>query len=330
MDHHQRMTAISKKLLHWSVAAAASALLISCAELASDDDIVADDPAACSNNALAVQVLGSGGPIADDHRAGSSNIVWVDGKARILVDAGAGSFVRYSQSGAQFQDHIAILLTHFHGDHVGGLPALLNSGGFSGRTEPLLIAGPEGSENFPSTSEFLDAIIGKNGALRYLSPYLDDNPALPRLIIRDIVTSRDYLQAVHRKDGIDVDTIAVKHLEVPTLAFVVRNRGKRLLFSGDQSFLSEAFIKATRNGKPDIMVMHNAISMADGQPRGLHRDGRSIGEAAHAAEAKKLVLSHHMQRALDDREAVMAAIRKNYTGPVEFADDLSCYPVIIS
>lgn len=293
----------------------------------SDSDGEKTQPKACSSHSLALQVLGSGGPVADDHRAGSSNIVWIDGKARVLIDAGPGSFVRFGESGARFEDLTAILLTHFHGDHVGGLPGLLNAASFSARKEPLLIAGPQGSQVFPSTSELLAAFVGQDGALRYLSPYLDGSAALPRLTVRDIVTSRDYLQAVWRMDGVDIDTIAVKHLEVPALAFVIRHAGKKLLFAGDQSFLSEGFVKATRDGRPDIMVMHNAISMAEGQPRGLHRDGRSIGEAAQAAGAKRLVLSHHMQRALDDRDAVMAAIRENYRGPVEFADDLSCYPV---
>ncbi len=328
MDHHQRMTTISKKLLHWSMTAATSALLISCAEPTTNRDMVADDSAACQDNALAVQVLGSGGPIADDHRGGAGNIVWVDGKARIMVDAGPGSFIRYGEAGVDFKDHDAILLTHFHGDHVGGLPGILNSGSFAKRTEPLLIAGPEGSASFPSTSEFLDALVGKDGALRYLSSYLDDNPALPKLIIRDIVTSGDDMQQVLREDGLDVDAVAVKHLEVPALSYIIRIKEKRLLFSGDQSFLSETFEKVTGNGQPDIMVMHNAISMADGQPRGLHRDGESIGEAAQQAGAKKLVLSHHMQRALNDREAIMDAIRQSYKGPVEFADDLSCFAVI--
>jgi len=133
--------------------------------------------------------------------------------------------------------------------------------------------------------------------------------------------------AVLRKDGLHVDAIPVHHLAVPALAYVVRYQGKRLLFAGDQSFLSEGFIAATRDGKPDIMIMHNAISMADGQPRGLHRDGISIGEAAQSAKALKLILSHHMQRALDDKDAILAAIRENYAGPIEFADDLSCYSV---
>ncbi|MEP2990586.1 MAG: MBL fold metallo-hydrolase [Parasphingorhabdus sp.] len=286
------------------------------------------DPKACKTNDLAVQVLGSGGPIADDDRAGSGNVVWIDGKARVIVDAGPGAFIRHAEAGIDFNDLYAILLTHFHGDHAGGLPGLLNSGSFSGRKEPFIVAGPDGSEALPSTSDFLEALIGKQGAFPYLSSYLDDSDPLPQITVRNIVTSRGYLQAVNRFHNVDIDAIGVHHLEVPALAFVVRNKGKRLLFSGDQSFLSEAFVEATRNGRPDLMFMHNAISMADGQPRGLHRDGVSIGEAAASAGAKKLILTHHMQRALDDKDAILAAIRESFDGPIEFADDLSCYPVI--
>ena len=69
--------------------------------------------------------------------------------------------------------------------------------------------------------------------------------------------------------------------------------------------------------------------MADGQPRGLHRYGRSIGEAATFARAKKLILTHHMQRTLADKDVILSAIRENFDGPIEFASDLSCYPVVI-
>ncbi|NCP49915.1 MAG: hypothetical protein GW850_12065 [Sphingomonadales bacterium] len=57
---------------------------------------------------VAVQILGSGGPIAEGHRAASSALVWIDGKAVLLVDAGSGAFVRYGESGANFADHRAI------------------------------------------------------------------------------------------------------------------------------------------------------------------------------------------------------------------------------
>ena len=159
--------------------------------------------------------MGSGGPIADDARAGAGNIVWSDGKALVVVDAGPGSFLRHAEAGVDFRDHLAILLTHFHGDHVDCLPGLLNSGSFARRTDALLVAGPQGSDLFPATSESLEAMVGKTRALRYLSSYLEEDGPPPLLIIRDIPTNRDYLQAVHRKDGVNIDTIAVDHLGIP-------------------------------------------------------------------------------------------------------------------
>ena len=55
---------------------------------------------ACHN--VAVQVLGSGGPELDDGRASSAYVVWVDDKARVLVDAGSGSSIQFGAAGASF------------------------------------------------------------------------------------------------------------------------------------------------------------------------------------------------------------------------------------
>lgn len=306
----------------------ASIALTSCSADSATDTQVAVSSDACGDNPLALQILGSGGPIADDHRAGASNILWADGKAKLLIDAGSGAFVRYGEAGVDFKDHEAILLTHLHGDHASGLPALLNNGGFANRTEGLTIAGPTGNKQFPSTTGYLDALIGKeNGALRYLHPYLDENDALPRLTVQDIDTSKTGLQRIWDEDDLQVDAIAVNHLNVPALAYVIRTKGKTVVFAGDQSFLSEDFIATLSGTKPDLLVMHNAITMADGQPRGLHRDPQSIGETAAALDAQTLLLTHHMQRAVKVQSQVNAAIAENYGGPVLIADDLSCHPI---
>jgi ribonuclease BN (tRNA processing enzyme) len=286
------------------------------------------DPKACKTHGLALQTLGTGGPIADDHRAGSANIVWVAGRAALLIDAGPGVFVRYGEAGVDAKEHEAVLLTHLHGDHVGGLAGLLNAWSFTGRSEKLLIAGPEGSAAFPSTSGFLQAMVGPQGGLRYLSPYLDGSAALPLIESKDLPVGGKALLPVIDRTSLSVAAIPVHHLDVPALAYVVRAGAKTIVFAGDQSFMSDGFVAALKAQQPDLLVMHNAISMAAGQPRGLHRDGRSIGEAAASLGAKRLVLTHNMQRALNDSDAIMAAIRENYAGPVDVADDLSCYPLL--
>ncbi|MEE9433875.1 MAG: MBL fold metallo-hydrolase [Sphingorhabdus sp.] len=281
----------------------------------------------CASKEFALQTLGTGGPIADDARAGSSNLLWIGGKGRLLVDFGPGFFTRYGEAAADFNDLDMLLFTHAHGDHVGGLAGLLNSGGFAGRSRSLELVGPGGDEFFAGPAQLRDGIIGSAGELPYLKGYSDGSEGKPPLTTRAIDTGKSGLQQVFRDEDIEIDAIAVHHGPAPALAFVVRYKGKVIVFAGDHSAMSEDFVKVLAGSKPDILVMHNVISMAGGQPRGLHRDGLSIGEAAAAIAPKRLLLTHHMLRALKDKDAVMAAIGKNYTGEIAMADDLDCFGI---
>jgi len=74
----------------------------------------------------------------------------VTGKqANFLIDCGASSLVAMKQLNIIHNEIDAILFTHFHADHFGGLPFLmLDAQFFSKRTEPLVIAGPPGLEKW--------------------------------------------------------------------------------------------------------------------------------------------------------------------------------------
>jgi len=73
---------------------------------------------------LALQVLGSGGPqAADGRRAGTAYLVWIQGRARLLIDAGGGTLTRFGAAGARFEDLDLIALTHLHADHAAELEA---------------------------------------------------------------------------------------------------------------------------------------------------------------------------------------------------------------
>jgi ribonuclease BN (tRNA processing enzyme) len=275
---------------------------------------------------IALQILGSGGPIAEGNRAGASAIVWVDGKAAVLVDAGSGAFVRYGEAGARFEDHLAIAITHLHADHVSDLDAILNSGGFSDRSEPLPILGPTGSADFPGITDHLRALFDpKTGAFRYLSGYLDGSFGRAKLLPVEVDPTSTPEAFVDKEVALKIIPLPVQHGVVPTLGYLIEVRGKSIVFSGDQNAMSDRFVEALKGRKPDILVAHNVIPGGEGQPRGLHRPPASIGEMAAAINPKLLVLSHNMDRALVRQAEGEAAIRVYYKGPMVVANDLDCF-----
>jgi len=64
----------------------------------------------------------------------------------LLIDCGASSLPALKRLAIARDELDLILITHFHGDHFGGLPFLLLDAQFSRRTRPLVIAGPQGIE----------------------------------------------------------------------------------------------------------------------------------------------------------------------------------------
>ena len=96
----------------------------------------------CGSAGLAVQVLGSGGPEMQDKRASTSYLIWENGRARVIVDAGGGSALRFGESGAQMSQVDVFLFSHFHVDHSSDFPAMIFSSWFEDRNRPLPIFGP--------------------------------------------------------------------------------------------------------------------------------------------------------------------------------------------
>jgi ribonuclease BN (tRNA processing enzyme) len=285
----------------------------------------AEEEAGC-NAPLAVQVLGSGGPIADDDRASAAYLVWVDGKPRVLVDAGGGSFVRFGQSGADFADLSAILLSHFHTDHAAELPALLKSAWFGPRTAPLPIVGPSGNARFPNLGGYLEALFGRNGAYAYLGGFLKGGAGSFVLTPVVVDIGQSGAQTVYRDKRMTVSALPVPHGPVPALAFRVEVDKHVMVFAGDQNGSSENFT-AFADGA-DLMVLHFAIpDDADPIARRLHATPARLCEMAAASGTHNLVLSHIMQRAWLQRDDGIASIRRHYSGPLSLASDLDCYPV---
>lgn len=69
----------------------------------------------------------------------------------ILIDCGEGTQIAIREKGWSFKPIDVICFTHFHADHIAGLPGLLLTMGNAERTEPLTIIGPRGVERIVSS-----------------------------------------------------------------------------------------------------------------------------------------------------------------------------------
>ena len=64
----------------------------------------------------------------------------------LMIDCGEGTQVAIKEKGWSFKPIDVICFTHYHGDHISGLPGLLLTMGNADRTEPLTLVGPRGLE----------------------------------------------------------------------------------------------------------------------------------------------------------------------------------------
>jgi ribonuclease BN (tRNA processing enzyme) len=277
----------------------------------------------CGPHGVWLQVLGSGGPEIDDGRASAGYLIWREGKARILVDMGGGSLLRFEQSGAHVSDLDVILLTHLHVDHSADLPYLIKASFFTTRDRDLPIYGPTGNRLMPATTEFVRDLFGPHGAFRYLSSYLDGSENY-RLIPHDVIASAKARQLVLATSNYRITAVPVHHGPVPALAYRVEMGGKSIVFSGDMN--NDNHTLAGLAAGADLLVAHHAIPEHTNRvARNLHMPPSVIGDIAGRAKVKQLVLSHRMVRTFGHEQESSRLIRLHYQGPLHFAEDLQCF-----
>ena len=94
---------------------------------------------------LDVCLLGTGGMMPLPYRWLTSLMMRYNGSS-ILIDCGEGTQIAIKEKGWSFKPIDVICFTHFHGDHISGLPGLLLTMGNADRQEPLTLIGPKGLE----------------------------------------------------------------------------------------------------------------------------------------------------------------------------------------
>lgn len=274
-----------------------------------------------------LQILGSGGPISDDLRASSGEIIWWKGKSKIMIDAGGGNYLRFGQAGAKLEDLDLLAISHFHTDHVADLPAILKGAYFFNREDALDITGPEAGSAFPSLTGYMDAMFNKEkGAYAYLNGLFDGTDGLFPVKLTDVSYTATTPQKVYELDGLTVYALGIPHGDVPTLAYRIESDKGTIVVSADQNGSNPAFLNFAKGA--DILVMPMAIhEEADEVSAFMHAKPSVVGKIAAEINPKLLILNHWMGLGLKRKAQSLDIVAKYYKGKIFSARDLSSFPV---
>ncbi|MCE2460209.1 MAG: hypothetical protein J4F38_05445 [Pseudomonadales bacterium] len=284
----------------------------------------AQDVPYCGDEGVWLQILGSGGSDLTDQRSAASYLVWNGEHARLMVDTGSGSALRFDEAGADFADLDAIVFTRLQAYNTVDLPSFLEGSPKSGRKGVLPVLGPA-DPNGESTSAFLDRLIGPQGAYPHLSRFLSvDSPGGYRISVRDVMAIGTRRWAEFGTDNLKLAAIPVHHGGLPALAWRVEIDGYAIVFAGGFSDQKGTVTKFAENA--DALVVHHAISeSARGRIRDLYARPSELGRVATQANVRMLVLGHRTTRTLGMETINTGAIREQYSGPLIFGDELECW-----
>jgi ribonuclease BN (tRNA processing enzyme) len=288
-----------------------------------------------SDSRLSVTVLGSGGPIADGRRCSSGYVVSVDGKARILVDAGGGIFERLGRSGLDLSTLEQILLTHMHIDHTSDLAAVIMHLYMLDRQREIALAGPSGRpgndavpENAsaqPGVREFIRLLFGAEGAWRYMNTFEGFGIKVHETSssVLDRVIHQIPVDGILEELGATLSSVAVPHGMMPAVAFRIDCGDESIAFSGDTSASTLELIKLAKDCS--LLVHDFALPERDVPSGNLHAKPSAVGRTANLSRAKMLLLSHFMPAIEDELPESVDIVRREYGGKIDLAKDLETY-----
>lgn len=290
---------------------------------------------------LHVAFCGTGSPLPDPSRAASCTAI-IAGERIFIVDSGAGSTANLLLMGLPAGRIEAVLLTHFHSDHIGGLGDLaLQRWVGAARTTPLRVYGPPGVDRIVDgfnraygldhtyrTAHHGEAIAPPSGA------GMEANTLA--------VPASGTVFTVLDQDGLTIRAVTVDHdPAAPAVAYRFDHAGRSLVVSGDLELArSPGFAELAEGAdllivealQPDMLDVITRQARAVGQADlvtittdilDYHTTPEQAAEAAHAAGARALVLTHIVP-ALPSRllnPAFLAESASGFDGPIRVARD---------
>jgi len=266
---------------------------------------------------IKVIFLGTSDQIPSAERNHSSILLNYDGE-NILIDCGEGTQRQFRKAKLNPCKVTRLLITHWHGDHILGIPGLLSTLALSGYRKTLFIYGPKG------TKSFVHDLLKVFGFKRKYKIEVKDVEG------KFFETKDFYLEAkkmIHgipcnayifvKKGLIRIDKTKLKKSKLPHGPLIKKlKQGKNIFYKGKKYLtknltFSEAdkkisFVLDTLDNKKivpfvknsDLLICESSFSsdLQEKAKEHLHLTSKQAGDIAKKSKSKKLILTHLSQR----------------------------------
>lgn len=294
---------------------------------------------------LRITFLGTGGSLPTRNRNPSAVMVNREGEL-ILFDCGEGTQQQMMRAKTGMMSLSSIFISHFHADHFLGIPGLIQTMSFLGRSEPLTIYGPEGTREFTEFFKILgycnlkyeirgvelrpdDIVEGEGYVVRALKTEhsipslgyaLIENPRPGRFNREKAVglgiPPGPLFAKLQRGNPVEVNGKIVKPEEV----MGIPRPGRTIVYTGDTRPCEEV-LEASRDA--DLLIHDGSFAdeMADWAEESMHSTAGEVAALAKEAGVRKLVLTHISSRYTDDADPVLKDSKKVFENVI-VAEDL--------
>ena len=281
---------------------------------------------------LDVCLLGCGGMMPLPYRWLTALMTRFNGSS-LLIDCGEGTQIAIKEKGWSFKPIDVICFTHYHGDHISGLPGLLLTMGNADRTEPLTLIGPKGLERvvnalrviapeLPFELKFIE--ITQPEEIIELNGY-----RLKAFRVNHNVMCYGYTLEIDRAGKFDLERALA--LDIPKQYWKYLQKGETVELEG-KTYTPDMVLGAPRKGikltyctdtRPTNSIRENAkgsdLFICEGMYGETDKDAKAseykhmtfyeAADLAKTAEAKELWLTHYSP-SLTWPEEYMEAVRE--------------------
>lgn len=294
---------------------------------------------------LDVCLLGTGGMMPLTYRWLTSLMMKYNGKS-ILIDCGEGTQIAMREKGWSAKPIDIICFTHYHADHISGLPGLLLTMGNAERTEPLTIIGPKGLARVVSALRVIAPELPFEIEYREIGgdteDFVFDGFTIRAFKVNHSVLCYGYSITIPRAGRFDKDRALAQ--EVPMKLWSRLQKGE-IITDGDRTYTPAMVLGEQRKGlkvmyctdtRPtksmeenavgsDLLILEGMYGDAENLPKAKEHRHMMMQEAARiaaGAQVPELWLTHYSP-AMPKPDEYLEDLRKIFPGTIVARDGRS-------